>query len=199
MAYFCAVRPRQRPPAELINGVRNEDHRYSSNARRSSGTSIGVWRGSGVVHDRDNDETHRHEQGGDPQRRLAAPALREEDDKSCDGDELLGTEQTSNEQVLVAATDEELEELRREVGERCHAGRLLAEEDSKSDCKTLLVRWLQQFATLEAFACTHLLSDTSFDLGELSLDFWPCQTLLALPNNTQQTDTPHTIISPHPR
>ena len=143
MAYFCAVWPRQGPPAELINGVCDENHCHGGNARRSSGTGIRVWRGSSVIDDCNDDETHRHEQGGDPQRRLAAPALREEEDESRDGEELLGTKETRDEQVLVAATDKELEELRRKVRERCHASGLLTEENAKSDCETLLVRWFQ--------------------------------------------------------
>lgn len=96
MTYLGGIRPRQRPPAKLVNGIGKEDHGHRRNTRRSD---LLLRLGGGVVDNGDDDETHRHEQSRNPQRGFTSPHLREEEDIDTHSDELLGTEKARDEQV----------------------------------------------------------------------------------------------------
>ena len=68
------------------------------------------------VHHADYHETYRHENRRDPESGSSSPSLAEEEDVDSAGDELLGSEEAGDEEVLGAAADEHAEDLGGEVG-----------------------------------------------------------------------------------
>ena len=162
------IRPRQRPPTKLVDGIGEEDHGDRRNAR---GRRTRVWLGGRVVDDGDDDEAHGHEQGGHPERRFASPHLREKEDVDTDRDELFCAEEAGDQQgpTAVVANDQ-LEELRAEVCQCRHAGALLAAEDEEGQAEPVAVCWLEQLALLQAFGRAQLFGETDLDFVEFGLD-----------------------------
>ena len=82
---------------------------------------------------------------------------------------------TSDEQILIAATNKQLEELWAKVSEGGHAGALLAEEDADGEDDAVAVGGLEELTTLEAFGCAKLFGQACLDFVELCFDFRACK------------------------
>ena len=165
--YLSSIRPRQRPPGELVDRVGEEDH---GNRRDTGGACIRPRSVSigGFIDDAYNSKTDRHQDRGDPESRPTLESLAEEEDVDTAHDKLLGAEQASNEEVwkrhqlaelrdgtehdcswavLTLAdgvSDEDGEYLGCKVGQGCHAGALLAEKETEGQEKTVTVGRLQE-------------------------------------------------------
>ena len=108
------IRPRQRTPAELVHGVRDEDHGDRGDA--GAARPLRRWRRRRLADDRDDGEADGHDERRAPERRLAVPALREAEDVDAAGDEFLRAEQARDQEgALLVVAREELEDLRAEV------------------------------------------------------------------------------------
>ena len=96
--YLGSVGPRQRPPRELVDGIREEDHGYRRDTGRARirPRSISI---SGFIYNAYDSKTDRHQDRGDPERRSTLEALAEEEDIDTAHDELLGAEQASDKEV----------------------------------------------------------------------------------------------------
>ena len=92
--HLSSIRPRQGTPTKLINRIGQENHRNSRDTRGCN-LRLGLW--SRIIDDSNTNKANRHQDSGNPQRRFTPPHLREEEDVDTDCDELLRTEQTSNE------------------------------------------------------------------------------------------------------
>ena len=147
--YLRSIRPDHWTPAELVDGIGDEDHRYRCSP--GIGWARGC-RGHGCfVHNGHDYEAKGHDESSNPKGRLPSPHLREEQEVNGDSDKLLSAKKSRDEQRLAGVVaDNSLEELRPKVRERGHTRALLGQEHEKAESEPVAICGLKELALFEA-------------------------------------------------
>lgn len=171
-AHFRSIDPGQRTPRELIDRIRqeNEEHRPNASRMRLWCSSITVH---GLIHDDYDGKASCHQNWREPESRSSIKAFAHKEDVQPAHDKLLCSEKAGDQERLVlVVADEDAEDLRSKVGQGCHSGALLSDEDTETKYEAV-PRIMSDFFS---YRCIHL-ARYRFDGSKSSAFLKPAVTL----------------------